>query len=162
LLPGPEATQLATYVGWLMHGTAGGLLAGVLFVLPGFLAILALSIVYVTAGHLAPVTGLLFGLKAAILAIVVDAVLRTGLPPLAATGRVAARWLALWILPVAALAVGLGRGHVLVRLGEFFSEAAVVTFGGAYAVLAYVAQRAVGDFGWLTPREMVDGLALAE
>src|SRR5437867_4576167 len=78
LLPGPEATQLATYVGWLMHGTAGGLVAGLLFVLPGFLAILALSIVYVTAGHLAPVTGLLFGLKAAILAIVVDAVLRIG------------------------------------------------------------------------------------
>jgi chromate transporter len=238
LLPGPEATQLATYVGWLMHGTAGGLLAGILFVLPGFLAILALSIIYLTAGHLAPVTGLFFGLKAAILAIVVDAVLRIGRrslrhpvlvamaaaaflaifvlqvpfpwivlaaallgtigfrrlpqafapavepgedaastgpppllpdseapparPPLASTARVAARWLALWILPVAALAAGLGRGHVLVRLGVFFSEAAVVTFGGAYAVLAYVAQRAVGDFGWLTPREMVDGLALAE
>ena len=238
LLPGPEAQQLATYVGWLMHGTAGALLAGLLFVLPGFLAILGLSILYVTAGHLAPVTGLLFGLKAAILAIVVDAVLRIGRralrhpalvgiaaaafaaifalhvpfpwivlgaaalgalgyrlrpeafapaavaggeadpggpppllpdgdtpparPPLAGIARVAARWLAIWLLPLGALALALGRGNILVRLGIFFSETAVVTFGGAYAVLAYVAQRAAGDFGWLSPREMVDGLALAE
>jgi chromate transporter len=237
LLPGPEATQLATYVGWLMHGTAGGLIAGLLFVLPGFLAILALSIVYVTAGHLAPVTGLLFGLKAAILAIVVDAVLRIGRralrhpllvamaaaafvaifafhvpfpwivlaaavigtlgyrwlphafaplpepggteeasgppllpdsdappgrPALAATVRVAGRWLAIWLLPIGALALVLRPTHVLVRLGVFFSETAVVTFGGAYAVLAYVAQRAVGELHWLAPGEMLDGLALAE
>ncbi len=238
LLPGPEAQQLATYVGWLMHGTRGALTAGLLFVLPGFLAILVLSIVYATAGHLAPVTGLLFGLKAAILAIVVDAVIRIGRralrhaaliaiagvaflaifafhvpfpwivlgaalvgwagsriaprafaprdggaetvhdgspapllpddaapavrPMLAPTAATLARWLAVWFLPILALALALGAGHILVRLDVFFSETAVVTFGGAYAVLAYVAQRAVGDFGWLRPGEMVDGLALAE
>jgi len=230
LLPGPEAQQLATYVGWLMHGTAGALLAGLLFVLPGFLAILALSILYVSAGHLAPVTGVFFGLKAAILAIVVDAVIRIGRralghpalvtiaalafvaifafrvpfpyivagsallglgvaksearseepllalrpslladdstsqvrPSLRATASVVASWLLIWWFPVALLALVLGTGHVLVRLGLFFSETAVVTFGGAYAVLAYVAQRAVDDFGWLRPGEMVDGLAMAE
>jgi len=239
LLPGPEAQQLATYVGWLMHGTRGALTAGLLFVLPGFLSILALSILYTTAGHLAPVAGLLFGLKAAILAIVVDAVVRIGRralhhpalvaiaaaafvaifalhvpfpwivlgaalvgfagsrltpsafappplpsqaeqdlqgpaplfpdgdtpharPPLKATARVAGAWLLIWLLPLAALGLWLGRAHVLVRLGVFFSQTAVVTFGGAYAVLAYVAQRAVDGFGWLRPSEMVDGLALAE
>ena len=219
LLPGPEAQQLATYVGWLMHGTAGALLAGLLFVLPGFVAILVLSIVYVNAGHLAPVTGLFFGLKAAILAIVVDAVIRIGRralgrPALVAiaaaafvaifafripfpwivagaallglglteraakplpddgappprpsprtTAIVVTRWLVIWWLPIGLLALLLGAGHILVTLGVFFSQTAVVTFGGAYAVLAYVAQRAVDDFGWLRPGEMVDGLAMAE
>ena len=229
LLPGPEAQQLATYIGWLMHGTAGALLAGLLFVLPGFLAILGLSVLYVTAGHLAPVTGVFFGLKAAILAVVVDAVIRIGrrslghpalitiavlafvavfalripfpiiviasaILGLALKQRVAKRderggrgssllpddaiaalrpslhttvltgscWLLIWWLPMALLALLLGASHVLVTLGTFFSETAVVTFGGAYAVLAYVAQRAVDDFGWLRPGEMVDGLAMAE
>lgn len=238
LLPGPEAQQLATYIGWLMHGTRGALTAGLLFVLPGFVAILALSILYATVGHLTAVTGLLFGLKAAILAIVVDAVIRIGRralrhpalvaiaaaaflaifalhvpfpwivlgaafagwlgyriapqafapaengaeagdgggparllpddeapamrPRLGPSAVVLVRWLGIWLLPILALALLLGGGHVLVRLGIFFSETAVVTFGGAYAVLAYVAQRAVGDFGWLRPGEMVDGLALAE
>jgi chromate transporter len=227
-LPGPEAQQLATYIGWLMHGTPGALVAGVLFVLPGFLAILGLSILYVTAGALAPIAGLFFGLKAAVLAVVVDAVIRIGRRSLrgpamrwiavaafvgifafnipfpwivagaalagallrlrqeptapgagpasllgdggaparrpggAATVRALTRWLAIWWLPIGALALLLGGGHVLVRLGLFFSQTAVVTFGGAYAVLAYVAQRAVGEFHWLAPGEMIDGLALAE
>jgi chromate transporter len=219
LLPGPEAQQLATYVGWLMHGTAGALLAGLLFVLPGFIAILVLSIVYFSAGHLTPVTGVFFGLKAAILAIVVDAVIRIGrrslkrpalmaiaaaafvaifalqvpfpyiiagaavigllvggtsssllpddgAPPARPSPRTTAivltRWLVIWWLPIGLLALLLGAGHILVMLGVFFSQTAVVTFGGAYAVLAYVAQRAVDDFGWLRPGEMVDGLAMAE
>jgi chromate transporter len=234
LLPGPEAQQLATYVGWLMHGTPGALLAGLLFVLPGFFAILVLSIIYLSAGHLTVVTGLFFGLKAAILAIVVDAVIRIGRrslkhpalvaiaalafiaifafrvpfpyivagaallglalkqqiakseersgesllalrsslladdatppvrPPLRSTAAVVAGWLAVWWLPIALLAVLLGAHHILVTLGVFFSQTAVVTFGGAYAVLAYVAQRAVDNFGWLRPGEMVDGLAMAE
>jgi chromate transporter len=230
LLPGPEAQQLATYVGWLMHGTAGALLAGLLFVLPGFVAILILSIVYLTAGHLTVVTGLFFGLKAAILAIVVDAVIRIGRrslrqpalvaiavaafvaifafrvpfpwivaasavlglgvakgeersgeplfalrssllpddatpplrPSLHTTALTVITWIGIWWLPIGALALLLGAGHVLVTLGVFFSQTAVVTFGGAYAVLAYVAQRAVDGFGWLRPGEMVDGLAMAE
>ena len=216
LLPGPEAQQLATYCGWLLHGVRGGLAAGLLFILPGFLAILALSVLYVLHGDLPPVEGLLFGLKSAVLAVVLVALdrlrrktLRGGvrigvalgsfvalfflqLPfPLvilsaalvgalwirhepAATGiglRPARRarplvtlaaWLVIWLAPLVALALWLGETHVLVRLGTFFSQVAVVSFGGAYAVLAYVAQHAVEAHQWLSPREMLDGLGLAE
>jgi chromate transporter len=239
LLPGPEAAQLAIYIGWLLHRTIGGLVAGILFVLPGFLVILALSIVYVRFGDLPAVEALFFGLKAAILAVVFEAVLRIGrralrnatmvaiavlafvairfldapfplvvlgaallgfagrwwlprsfpAPDVADAGadgeylvdrmlasgglehtrrsparalRTATTWLLAWWLPVLAVAAALGTGSVLARQGVFFSQAAMVTFGGAYAVLAYVAQRAVEDFAWITPGEMLDGLALAE
>jgi len=235
LLPGPEAQQLATYVGWLLHGYRGGLAAGLLFILPGFLSILALSLVYVTLGGSAPVAGLFFGLQAAVLAIVVQALRRIGKrvltrpitvaiaaaafvaifllevpfpaivlgaaligyaagrfspallpaasghgaqsdqrpgPPEADHGRPRhslARALALlaifgslWSAPIALLALALGRDSVLVQEGVFFSKAAVVTFGGAYAVLAYIARAAVEAFGWLQPGEMLDGLAMAE
>jgi chromate transporter len=233
LLPGPEAHQLAIYIGWLMNGTAGGLIAGGLFVLPGFLALLALSLVYVVYGQLALVTGLFFGLKAAVLVIVVQAVARVGRRALkgrlqlavaalaflalallhmpfplvilaaAAIGFVASRWgwspaaghggakeglaeadsllgeaapetdrrgplraglvcAALWLAPVSAILLLPGRGGAFGDIAGFFSRMAVVTFGGAYAVLAYVAQQAVGHYGWLKPGEMVDGLGLAE
>ncbi len=235
LLPGPEAMQLVTYIGRLLHGTRGGLVAGGLFVLPGFISILVLSVAYAAYQDTAFVPALFFGLKAAILAVVVEAVIRIGrralrngvLIALAATAflaiflfdvpfpliivaaglvglaagrrwpgwfapasrpvagaqgaaplisddavleqpstrrslRVAATWLAIWWLPIGILALGLGVGHVLVQEGWFFSKVAVVTFGGAYAVLAYIAQRAVEDFGWLQPGEMLDGLGMAE
>ncbi|WP_462114577.1 chromate efflux transporter [Lysobacter xanthus] len=239
LLPGPEAQQLAVYVGWLMHRLRGGLAAGVLFVLPGVLVLGALSALYVRFGHVPAVDALFFGLKAAVLAVVVEAVLRIGrralktrflmavavvaflaifafgvpFPALvlgaAAAGLIARRlrrsWLpaptvddaqadahyvvdrmlargdaphtrpshlraallaigmlALWIAPVLAAVAWLGPTHVVAAEGRFFGQAAVLTFGGAYAVLAYVAQRAVESFGWLRPGEMIDGLALAE
>jgi chromate transporter len=238
LLPGPEAQQLAVYVGWLLNRTRGGLVAGTLFVLPGFAAILALSYVYVLLGHLQLIEGLFFGLKAAVLAIVIQAVVRIGsralknnvLRGLAATAFVAifflrvpfpvivlaaglmgfghvgaaafrgggghgpssssrvhdhesllgeelpdharpnARWsiqisavfLLLWLVPVAALLLLAGPDNVFSRIGLFFSEMAVVTFGGAYAVLAYVAQQAVQSYHWLNAREMLDGLGMAE
>lgn len=240
LLPGPEAQQLAIYVGWLMHRTKGGLVAGSLFVLPGFVAILALSYIYVLLGNVPLVEGLFFGLKAAVLAIVLQAVVRIGsralrnntLKALAALAFVAifvfkvpfplivvaagvfgffaaraglaafrtggghasgsgsrvhdrdsllgeelpdhakpnVRWslqisasfLALWLAPVAALLAFAGPSNVFTRIAVFFSEMAVVTFGGAYAVLAYVAQQAVQSYHWLTPREMLDGLGMAE
>ena len=235
LLPGPEAQQLATYVGWLLHGVRGGLVAGLLFILPGAVAIMALSWLYFAYGNVAPVEAVFFGLKAAVLAIVLDAVRRIGaralrnriLVALAASAFVAifffavpfplivlgagligfaaakagseafaggghgsggeeresrlgehlpdhARggWrrtirvtlvlLALWLAPVALLALLLGPGHVFTEIATFFSTMAVVTFGGAYAVLAYVAQQAVETYGWLAPGEMLDGLGLAE
>lgn len=242
LLPGPEAQQLATYIGWLMHGFKGGLTAGGLFVLPGFIAILALSLLYAAFHHLTPVAGLLFGLKAAVLAVVVQAVVRIGkrvlkngamlaiavaafaaiflldvpfpamvggaaavgllgnrlwprlfqvwsghhgkanavngrssiadlldssppphsLPSLPRALKVLTVSLVLWWLPVAALAGAFGARHVFVQEGVFFSKAAVVTFGGAYAVLAYIAQEAVASYGWLQPGEMLDGLGMAE
>ncbi|WP_369137475.1 chromate efflux transporter [Modestobacter versicolor] len=236
LLPGPEAQQLATYIGWLMHGTAGGLVAGGLFVLPGVVALLALSAVYVAFGTTTVVTAVFTGLAAAVLAIVVQAVLRVagkaldsralvvlavvsflalavfgvpfpvvvalagvagwalgrwrpsalpqkkaadgpdaGPPPAisddvlhheAPTGRRTLRvllvGLVVWGLPLAAVAVLTGTSSVFTEQGLFFSGAAVVTFGGAYAVLAYVAQQAVAVYGWLSPGEMVRGLALAE
>ena len=228
LLPGPEAQQLATYIGWLMHRTRGGLMAGLLFIAPGMIAIMALSMIYVSFGKLGPVNALFFGLKAAVLAIVVEAVIRIGkralqnrvrialaalsfigifffsLPfPLiillaGVIGLVATRagsvaftpavlsqgqsdeldvharsenakplktlliWGAIWLLPVAALCVGLGTGHVFSTIALFFSKMAMVTFGGAYAVLAYVAQQAVENYHWLQPGEMLDGLGMAE
>jgi chromate transporter len=236
LLPGPEAQQLATYVGWLLHGTRGGLVAGGLFVLPGLIALLVLSAVYVAFGSTVVVTALFAGLAPAVLAIVVQALLRVGKraltgPALVAIavlsflalaafavpfplvvlvagllGWVLHRWrpslipagsrkeadesgpppvipddalhderpssartlrvlvvgLLVWWLPVAAVALLTGRHSVFTEQGLFFSGAAVVTFGGAYAVLAYVAQQAVQVYGWLRPGEMVRGLALAE
>ncbi|MGX7707262.1 chromate efflux transporter [Methylobacterium sp. Gmos1] len=236
LLPGPEAQQLATYVGWLMHGPRGGLVAGGLFVLPGLLAIMALSWIYVLYGQAGPVAGLFFGLKAAVLAIVLEAVQRIGrralrgpvmtglaiaafvgiffldvpfplivvaaglvgfvggrighpafrpggghgatsgagaylfgddaLPRERTTWRetlaTLALWAAIWLVPVAALLLALGPEDVFSRIAVFFSKMALVTFGGAYAALAYVAQAAVERYGWMRPGEMLDGLGMAE
>jgi chromate transporter len=239
LLPGPEAQQLTVYIGWLLHRTLGGLVAGTLFVLPGFAAIMALSWVYAGLGDVPVVEALFFGLKAAVLAIVLEAVARigrralrnqvmvalaaaafvaiflfdvpfpliilaagligllggrAGLPAFVAGGghprlgkavadadsvlgettpaharpdlawslRVAAVCLLLWFGPLLALLLALGGDDVFSRIAVFFSKMAVVTFGGAYAVLAYVAQQAVETYGWLAPGEMLDGLGLAE
>jgi chromate transporter len=214
LLPGPEAQQLATYLGWLLHGTRGGLIAGGLFVLPGFVSILALSILYTTTRELPVVDGLFFGLKAAVLAVVVEALLRVSkkalvdgwrrtlavasfvalfffdvpfpvvvlgaavfgslkggvaqkmpdvpLPPWRDTVVTVLGWLAVWWVPLLAMMVALGPDHVLSQIGLFFSGTAMVTFGGAYAVLAYVAQQAVDVHHWLLPGEMLDGLGMAE
>ncbi|HEX6319016.1 MAG TPA: chromate efflux transporter [Burkholderiales bacterium] len=216
LLPGPEAQKLATYVGWLLHGTRGGLAAGILFVLPGALVMLGVSLLYVLGHGIPAVEGALFGIKAAVLVIVVEALLRIGrrglktrlllgvaaaafvgiffldLPfPLivAAAGAVgffttpqqqhapkkesnAARWqqsvraavvgLALWLAPIALVVATLGAGHVMSDIAAFFSKLAVVSFGGAYALLAYMAQQAVENYGWMSAPEMVDGLGLAE
>jgi chromate transporter len=241
LLPGPEAQQLATYIGWLLHGIKGGLTAGILFVIPGFISILILSILYAGFRGLGLVEALFFGLKAAVLAIVVEAVFRIGkrvlknnvmilISVLAFTAiyvfdvpfpliiifagvigytgglyapkifsvirghqktesagsetgdisaiddqevstmkpdwkfvtRTVAIWSAIWFSPVIGLAILLGGTHVFVQEGIFFSKAAVVTFGGAYAVLAYIAQQAVETYGWLEPGEMLDGLGMAE
>ncbi|MGZ4426781.1 MAG: chromate efflux transporter [Nocardioidaceae bacterium] len=234
LLPGPEAQQLAIYTGWLLNGTVGGLIAGVLFVLPGMLALLALSAIYVGFGNTEFITALFAGLAPAVIAIVVQAVYRVGkrslthpaLVGLAVTSFLAlalfaapfpvvvfaagllgwalSRWipalsqrkpqaagagpeplisdealhhdlpskrrsltvlacgLALWALPVLAVALLIPSTSVFVDQGLFFSGAALVTFGGAYAVLAYVAQQAVNVYHWLVPGEMVRGLALAE
>jgi chromate transporter len=215
LLPGPEAQQLATYIGWLLNGTRGALAAGTLFVLPGVFALLALSAVYVAFGDTTAVTALFTGLAPAVLAIVLQAVIRVGRRALAhralaaiavaaflalvlfgiafplvvaaahpddggpapvipddalhaerPSGRRAAKvlaaGLALWAAPVLAVLVLAGTGSVLFDQGLFFSGTALVTFGGAYAVLAFVAQRAVEVYGWLAPGEMVRGLALAE
>jgi chromate transporter len=238
LLPGPEAQQLATYIGWLMHRTPGGVMAGGLFVLPGVIAIMALSYVYAAFGNVPLVAALFFGLKAAVLAIVLEALLRIGkralknnvlvllaaaaflaifffnvafplivfgaaligyagtasgaawfqggsghgsAKPDGATGsllgeslpeharpavapalRVAGVWLALWLLPVVAIVTALGPADVFSEIAIFFSKMAMVTFGGAYAVLAYVAQQAVENYGWLKPGEMLDGLGMAE
>ena len=216
LLPGPEAQQLATYLGWLTHGVRGGLVAGLLFILPGFVSILLLSFVYVWFGDAPAVEGLLFGLKAAVLAVVLVAldrlrrrVLQGRLPFLVAvTAFVALFFLQLpfplvilgaalvglweargasapesdsgparagtraiptaliglvaWLGPLLLVAAVLGPGHLLSQVGLFFSQVALVSFGGAYAVLAYVAQHAVEAQGWLSPEEMVDGLGLAE
>ncbi|WP_306117662.1 MULTISPECIES: chromate transporter [unclassified Roseitalea] len=228
LLPGPEAMQLATYAGWLFHGVRGGLIAGALFIAPGLIMMLALSAVYVVAGDMPVVAGLLYGLKAAVLAVVVQALIRVSgralgsaamigiaiaafvgiallrlpfpliiaLAALAgaalhvivpawlpATGeggedaidadtvrrqdhgavmRTALVWLAIWLVPLAALVLLLGRGNVFADAALFFSQTAVVTFGGAYAVLAYVGQQAVELYGWLSPDAMLKGLGLAE
>ncbi len=221
LLPGPEAQQLATYIGWLTHGLRGGLVAGILFVLPGFFVILALALAYALFQDTGFVTSLFFGLKAAVLAIVIQALLKIAsralttpiawtlagvaflalfafsvpfpvvvlsaalfgfvvagafppkatddaLPEAAPTGGVAralrliVMFALLWAAPVLIAGAILGFDSVFVPLGVFMSKMAVVTFGGAYAVLAYVAQQAVEVHGWLNPGEMLDGLALAE
>ena len=240
LLPGPEAQQLATYIGWLLHRTKGGLIAGTLFVLPGFVAIMILSWLYAAYGNVGAVEALFFGLKAAVLAIVLEAVRRIGsralrnrwMAALAAaafvaifafsvpfpiivltaafvgfiggragwqafavggTGhdgrtthvadadtllgdevpaharphlgwslRISAIFLLLWLTPVVALLALAGPDNVFTDIALFFSQMAVVTFGGAYAVLAYVAQQAVDNYGWLAPGEMLDGLGMAE
>ena len=236
LLPGPEAQQLATYGGWMLHGWRGGLLAGGLFVLPGFVSILALSVLYAGFRDVTLVAAIFFGLKPAVLAIVVEAVLRVGRralrnrimvaiaalafvaifafgvpfplivasaalagwighrvaperfqvvgapealtregaalfgdhdsvasrPSAARTLATVALWLGIWWLPLLALALALGSESIFVTEGLFFSKVAVVTFGGAYAVLAYIAQQAVEVYGWLAPGEMLDGLGMAE
>jgi len=214
LLPGPEAQKLATYVGWLLHGLRGGLAAGILFVLPGAIVMLVVSLLYVLGRGIPVIDGALFGIKAAVLVIVVEALIRIGrrslktklligvaaaafigiffldLPfplivlaaalvgffasrapsrPAAADPR---RWrqftlallvgLTLWWAPVALSALLLGKEHVFVDIGIFFSKLAVVSFGGAYALLAYMAQQAVENYGWMSAPEMVDGLGLAE
>ena len=214
LLPGPEAQKLATYAGWLLHGVRGGLAAGILFVLPGALVMLAFSMLYVFGKNVPVIEGLLFGIKAAVLVIVVEALIRIGrralktrlllavaalafigihfldLPfPLivAIAGAVGffttqktavdakpvpggwqhaakavAIGLVLWWAPVALSVALLGPGHVFADIGVFFSKLAVVSFGGAYALLAYMAQEAVETYRWMSPPEMVDGLGLAE
>ena len=239
LLPGPEAQQLATYIGWLMHRTAGGIMAGGLFILPGVIAIMALSYVYAGYGNVPLIVALFFGLKAAVLAIVLEAVFRIGKralkndvmislaaaafvgifflgipfpiiilaaaligfvgawsgitafevsgghgsgkqdgavvdsllgdelpdharPSVARAMRAASVWLALWLVPVIAILATLGSSNVFSEIAVFFSKMAMVTFGGAYAVLAYVAQQAVESYGWLKPGEMLDGLGMAE
>lgn len=230
LLPGPEAQQLATYVGWLLHRTWGGIVAGLLFILPGFMLMTLITIAYVTYSDLSWMQGLLFGMQAATLAIVLEAVIRVGrkalrhralyvlaaiafiaifafgapfpliilaagvigllgvrlapavfvMPrkagdkegndPVPEHARPSASWtlrvllsgVLLWAAPVGLLLVVLGVRHVFTEEAIFFSKMAIVTFGGAYAVLAYMTQQAVNRYGWLLPGEMVQGLALAE
>ncbi len=240
LLPGPEAQQLATYIGWLLHKAPGGLMAGTLFVLPGFVTILGLSILYAGFQDVTFVQALFFGLKPAVMAIVVEAVIRIGrralrnrvmiaiavlafiaifffnvpfpwivlsagisgliggrwrpeqflvirghepgsagafsaepavitdssaihTPPSARRSLIVlVTWLAVWLGPLIGLSLWLGPDNIFSQIGLFFSKAAVVTFGGAYAVLAYIAQEAVNTFGWLQPGEMLDGLGMAE
>lgn len=226
LLPGPEAQQLATWIGWRLHGLRGGLAAGLLFVVPGALVMLGLSLLYALAAGLTWFAALFLGVKSAVLAIVAQALMRIGKRALgtrfklllaaasflalaigdvqfpvvillagligAGTGAVRPDWLgahvvaasaaplpskrrlagstlvtavvglAMWVAPMALIAVTLGRGHVLWDIGAFFAQLAVVTFGGAYAVLSYMAQAAVEQYGWLSAGEMADGLGLAE
>ena len=238
LLPGPEAQQLATYIGWLLHKTKGGIMAGGLFILPGVIAIMGLSYIYAAYGNVWYIEALFFGLKAAVLAIVIQAVVRVGKRALrnrimlalaaiafiaifffavpfpliiigagivgylgARSGRpefaavehggakgqpaaidsmlgetmpdhvrpnasralaAGAVWLSLWLMPVAALLIAFGEANVFSQIALFFSKMALVTFGGAYAVLAYVAQQAVEHYHWVSPREMLDGLGMAE
>ena len=219
LLPGPEAMQLATYVGWRLHGVIGGLTAGLLFVMPGALVILALSMLYGAFGSLPLVEGLFIGIKAAVLAIVVEALLRisrralkvrldwtiaaasfvaiflfavpfpvivfaaavagmlgaidnrdptdrAGVPKpsvsASATLRTIAIWLAVWILPLLAAVQAFPSLPVLADMAILYSKLAVVTFGGAYAVLTYISDQAVNTYRWLEPGEMIDGLGLAE
>lgn len=250
LLPGPEAQQLVTYMGWLLQGRIGGLIAGSLFIVPGLLSIFALSVLYVGFQDLAIVTALFFGLKPAVIAIIVQAVVRIGKrvlkdrgavaiaacafaamfvfgvafpyivicaaaaglwigrsrrrdgdrkhssgrgaatgdgdgdhatgentvqtpailyslessqpPTVARTVRTVGFWLAVWIAPALLVVATLGPDHVLVTQAIFFSKTAMLTFGGAYSVLAYIAEQAVENLGWLTAPEMLDGLGLAE
>jgi chromate transporter len=210
--------QLATYVGWRLHGVRGGLAAGLLFVLPGAALMLGLALAYAEFGKLEIAEVLFIGIKAAVLAIVVEALLRVSrralkgtadwmiaavaflaiyafavpfpvivlaaalfgffratssrgpeaslaVPApvaLSQTARTTALWLAIWLVPLLLAALAFGRDHVLAKLAWFFSKLAVVTFGGAYAVLAYMAQEVVEGYGWLAPGEMLDALGLAE
>jgi chromate transporter len=218
LLPGPEAQQLATYLGWLMHGVKGGLAAGIIFVVPGAIVMLALSLIYALAGHVPVIDALFFGLKSAVLVLVVEALSRIGRRALkgriawslavaafialfffgvsfpnyfthgghgqakhdrpalidamlaadpgrparlaASARRAGIAALTLWLLPVAGLMIFVPGTYA--DIAWFFSKMAVVTVGGAYAVLAYVAQDAVQTYHWLAPQEMLAGLGLAE
>ncbi|AWB34745.1 chromate efflux transporter [Orrella marina] len=239
VLPGPEAQQLATYIGWLLHGTRGGLVAGGLFILPGFISILILSLLYAGFQDATLVQAIFFGIKAAVLAVVIQAVIRIGsralknaymymlataafvalfffavpFPLVIVTAaligligryfdpqrfviikghsasqdndqaidkmidagdahhtkatfkraiKVLSVWGTLWFTPLVALLLFLGPDDVFTQIGLFFSKLAVVTFGGAYSVLAYMAQEAVEHYGWLAPGEMLSGLAMAE
>lgn len=215
LLPGPEAMQLATYAGWRLHGVLGGLIAGLLFVLPGAAIIMFLAGVYAIYGDVPLVSALFYGVKAAVLVIVLEALIKVSKKALgekahwiiaalafiglfflsipyplivfgaalygffttqkasAVTNEISSTisfrsslstiiiWLAIWLLPLLLLSM-LGAPEFLVQIGQFFSTLAVVTFGGAYAVLAYMAQDVVTQFGWLTAEEMIDALGLAE
>ena len=216
LLPGPEAMQLATYAGWRLHGTLGGLAAGLLFVVPGALVVLAFAMIYASFGNVPVVAALFFGIKAAVVVIVVEALLRVsrralkgaahwltaavafvaiffadvpfpiivalaavigfmmpaaepdlGSRPVATvaltrTAGTIGLWLNIWIVPLLVLGAIVGQDHVLVQLSWFFSKLAIVTFGGAYSVLAYMAQAVVEQHGWLEAGQMLDGLGLAE
>src|SRR6266702_1206814 len=231
LLPGPDAQPLAIYIGWLLHKTRGGIVAGALFVIPSIFILWALSYVYVAFGNIPWIAAIFYGLKPAVLAIVAAAVIRIGskalknsvmwslalaafvaiyffrvpfpliiisagilglvgsriLPQyfrgerahpldvylaskLAGRAkpswlyalRISATWIGIWALPLALAGIFLGTQHTIFREGIFFSKAAVVTFGGAYAVLPYVSQQAVEHFHWLAPGQMLDGLGLAE
>lgn len=240
VLPGPEAQQLATYIGWLMHRTRGGLVAGALFVLPSLFILIALSWIYIAYGNTTLVAGLFFGIKPAVTAIVLQAAWRIGsralknrflwaiavaafvaifafatpFPAIVAVAAlvgylggslrpgwfgsfrgqpektaknkisalidddtptpeharfkwprlltVAASGAVLWVLPMGLLTATLGWDHTLTQMGWFFTKAALLTFGGAYAVLPYVYQGAVVHYGWLMPTQMIDGLALGE
>ena len=240
VLPGPEAQQLATYIGWLMHRSWGGIVAGTLFVLPSLFILIGLSWVYVAFGEMPLVAGLFYGIKPAVTAIVLQAAWRIGsralkngvlwaiaaasfvaifalnvpFPAIVALAALAGyvggrrmpdafktgggharvgisphggalidddtptpahavfRWrrlvqvvfmgILLWLLPMGLLTAGLGWQHTLTQMGWFFTKAALLTFGGAYAVLPYAYQGAVVTYGWLTPLQMIDGLALGE
>ena len=242
LLPGPEAQQLATYIGWLLHRTFGGLIAGLLFIIPGVIIILILSILYAEFQELKLINALFFGLKAAVLAVVIEAIIKIGKRALKSKAmyaiafgtfvgifflsipfpiliiiaaiigvigeiikrksdfnvnnisvqivpdkntaiidkklnnkvlahtessfrqsvKVAIIWLIIWLGPIFVMILALGTTNVFVQEGLFFSKIAVVTFGGAYAVLAYVAQQAVYNYQWLSPGEMLNGLGMAE
>ncbi|WP_257710659.1 chromate efflux transporter [Gramella sp. MT6] len=236
LLPGPEAQQLATYIGWLLHRNKGGLVAGILFVLPGFISILILSILYAAYRDIGIVEAIFFGIKPAVLAIVIGAVIKIGKralknevmvsmavlafiaifffqidfpyivlaagligfiggklweekfhvikghrekrdednafyidsyiqpvkPSLVKSLKTIFLFLSLWALPLILIAMWIGTENIFFSEGIFFSKTAVVTFGGAYAVLAYIAQKAVEDYGWLRSGEMLDGLGMAE
>ena len=216
LLPGPEAMQLATYAGWRLRGVPGGLLAGLLFVVPGALVVLGLAMLYMAVGHLPIMAALFLGIKGAVLIIVMEALLRVAKRALhsavhwiiaglafvaifflsvpfpililisalagffllgghsaensepgrgggstSGTVRTVALWMVVWWTPVFVL-MAVGGYEVLVQIGNFFSRLAVVTFGGAYAVLAYLAQDVVTHKGWMSAGEMMDGLGLAE
>ncbi|CAN5591414.1 chromate efflux transporter [soil metagenome] len=236
LLPGPEAQQLATYIGWLLHKTWGGVVAGAFFVIPSIFILWGLSFVYAAYGNLPWIAAIFYGLKPAVMGIVAVAVIRIGRKALknevmwtiaalafgaiyflkvpfpliilgagltgllggylwkskfnVVTGhgkagnnsvlddetespahtqplfsralKITAVWLTLWLVPVIAIGLWLGWSHTLFQEGVFFSKAAVVTFGGAYAVLPYVTQQALSHYGWLQPGQMMDGLGLAE
>lgn len=154
VLPGPEAQQLATYIGWLMHGTLGGIMAGTLFVLPSLAILMGLTWVYLVYGDTALVAGILYGIKPAVTAIVVFAAYRIGSRAL--------RNGTLWALAEGALYLIYGWQGPLTQMGWFITKAALVTFGGAYAVLPYVYQGGVEHYQWLTGTQMIDGLALGE
>ncbi len=222
LLPGPEAQQLATYIGWLMHGMRGGLIAGGLFILPGVIVLMVLSIIYAGFADTTFVQALFYGIKPAVIAVVVVAVVRLakralttpfhyaiavaafvaifffdlpfpliiggaalvglllprpavpadskpealddapGLPQVRRSAGIVLAGLALWLTPTVVLLLTLGPTHIYTQLALFFSFAAVITFGGAYAILAFIAQQAVDTYHWLSPSQMVDGLGLAE